>query len=165
MSIESIIEKLEKINQLNESLLELSKDKTERLKNNDLEVFNELLIKERKHVQAIDQLETKRVEETDAWFKANGLDHDEMTITTIIENIQDQDQKNRLETVYENLVYVLANLKQQEGLNRDLTQQSLQYVELTLDMLKPNYQKDLNYHKPKQQTNQSTERSVFDSRA
>ncbi|GEN47161.1 flagellar protein FlgN [Alkalibacillus haloalkaliphilus] len=165
MLIESIIEKLEKINQLNESLYQLSQDKTERLKNNDLDAFNELLIKERKHAQAIDQLEAKRVQETDAWFQQNGLSDQEQTITNMIEHIQDGEHKQRLETLYEKLVYVLANLKQQEQLNRDLTQQSLQYLELTLDLIKPTYQKDLNYRKPQQQTNQTTDRSVFDSKA
>ncbi|MDV2582843.1 flagellar protein FlgN [Alkalibacillus haloalkaliphilus] len=165
MLIESIIEKLEKINQLNESLYQLSQDKTERLKNNDLEAFNELLIKERKHAQAIDQLEAKRVQETDAWFQQNRLSDQEQTITNMIEHIQDGEHKQRLETLYEKLVYVLANLKQQEQLNRELTQQSLQYLELTLDLIKPTYQKDLNYRKPQQQTNQTTDRSVFDSKA
>ncbi|MDQ0352903.1 hypothetical protein J2R98_002754 [Alkalibacillus filiformis] len=165
MLIESIIEKLEKIQQLNESLYQLSQDKTERLKNNDLETFNELLITERKHAQAIDQLEAKRVQETDAWFQQNDLNDEEQTITNMIEYIQDGEQKERLESLYEKLVYVLANLKQQEQLNRDLTHQSLQYLELTLDLIKPTYQKDLNYRKPQQQTNQTTDRSVFDSKA
>ncbi|WP_017184921.1 flagellar protein FlgN [Alkalibacillus haloalkaliphilus] len=165
MLIESIIEKLEKINQLNESLYQLSQDKTERLKNNDLEAFNELLIKERKHAQAIDQLEAKRVQETDAWFQQNDLSDQEQTITNIIENLKDGEHKQRLETLYEKLVFILANLKQQEQLNHDLTQQSLQYLELTLDLIKPTYQKDLNYRKPQQETNQTTNRSVFDSKA
>ncbi|MET3682995.1 flagellar biosynthesis/type III secretory pathway chaperone [Alkalibacillus flavidus] len=163
MSIESIIEKLDKIYQLNDSLLNLSKDKTEKLKQNDLETFNDMLIKERKHAQAIDQLETKRVEETEAWFQAKGIT-DERTITNLIATVDDPEQKERLENLYEKLVYTLADLKQQEQLNRDLTEQSLQYVELTLDMLQPAHQKDMNYHK-KDTTNQSTDRSMFDSKA
>ncbi|MDQ0159659.1 flagellar protein FlgN [Alkalibacillus salilacus] len=163
MSIDAIIEKLGKIQQLNESLLQLSKDKTERLKQNDLETFNQMLIKERKHAQALDQLETKRVEETEAWFQEKGIS-DERTISNLIQTVDDPEKKEHLEALYEKLVYTLADLKQQEQLNRDLTEQSLQYVELTLDMLQPKHQKDLNYHK-QQQSNQSTDRSIFDSKA
>ncbi|NIK12498.1 flagellar protein FlgN [Alkalibacillus almallahensis] len=163
MSIDAIIEKLEKIQQLNESLLQLSKDKTEQLKQNNLETFNQMLIKERKHAQALDQIETKRVEETEAWFQEKGIS-DERTISNLIQTVDDPEKKAYLEALYEKLVYTLADLKQQEQLNRDLTEQSLQYVELTLDMLQPKHQKDLNYHK-QQQSNQSTDHSIFDSKA
>ncbi|WP_223155055.1 flagellar protein FlgN [Alkalibacillus aidingensis] len=161
----SIIEKLEKIYQLNDSLLTLSKDKTERLKANDIEAFNDLLMKERKHVQAIEQIEAKREQETKAWFELNAPHIEEQTMTSLIEQVDDQEQKRELEDLFEKLVFVLADLKQQEQLNRDLTQQSLQFVELTLDMLRPNHQKDLNYQKPKAQDSKRSGQSVFDSKA
>ncbi|PKR77982.1 flagellar protein FlgN [Halalkalibacillus sediminis] len=165
MSVQAIIEKLEKIYQLHESLLKLSKEKTEQIKLNEIESFNQILMTERKHVQAIEQLEAKRVEETQAWFQQNAPDVREQTINSLIGQLEDSDEKNKLEKLYGDFIILLADLKQQEKLNHDLTQQSLQFVQLSLEMIQPKYQSDLNYKKPTKSQGQRGNTSAFDSRA
>ncbi|SEQ25404.1 flagellar protein FlgN [Piscibacillus halophilus] len=164
MTIQAIIEHLEKLYQLNESLLAISKDKTELVKKSQIEEFNELLMKERKHVQAIDQLEEKRVRLTEEWFKKHAPDASEQTISQLVELTDDAESKEKLEAVYQRLIMNLASLKQQEDLNRELIQQSLQFIELSLEMYEPQ-SKQINYDQTKKSTNQRTQTSMFDSKA
>ena len=164
MSVQQIIGELEKLLDLHKSLLSLSKEKTERIKNNEIDSFNELLMTERKHIQAIEQLEKKRIQLTEEWFNKHAEDR-ERTISELIEAISDEAEKKSLEALYDNLIIVLAELKQQEKLNRDLAQQSLQFIELSLDMFQPVHNKNLNYNQPNQQKKPNRNTSVFDSKA
>ncbi|TFB24381.1 flagellar protein FlgN [Filobacillus milosensis] len=164
MSIQKITEHLEKLYQLNESLLTLSKQKTELVKKSKIDEFNELLMKERKHAQAIEQVEAKRVELTDEWFMKHAPNTSEKTLSQMIELVEGEAEKEKLQTVYENLIVNLADLKQQEALNQDLIQQSLQFIELSMEMFQPN-SKNMNYDKPKGQQGKSSSQSVFDSKA
>ncbi|MGM8215198.1 flagellar protein FlgN [Bacillaceae bacterium W0354] len=164
MSVKQIIEHLEKIYQLQKSLLSISKEKTELIKANKIEQFNELLMTERKHVQAIDQLEKKRIDATNDWFDRVAPDA-ERTISGLIEHVTDEADRKQLEKLYEEMIYVLADLKQQEKLNLDLTQQSLQFIELSLDMFQPNSTKNMNYNQPNSKQGKKSSTSVFDSKA
>ncbi|MYL33969.1 flagellar protein FlgN [Pontibacillus yanchengensis] len=165
MSIQSIVAIMDKLCSLHESLYTLSKEKTDMLKEGDTQSLQTLLIKERKHIQAISQLDREREKQVTNWFQSKGIPANEPTITTMLENIQSQEEKQQLEDVFERLLDVLAGLKQQEQLNQELTQQSLQFVELSLDMLQPSM-KNMNYGKPNtNQADQGQKRSVFDSKA
>lgn len=163
MLVKQIIEQLEKIYQLQKSLLIISKEKTELIKNNDIDQFNQLLMTERKHVQAIEQLESKRMNLTDEFFEKEAPES-ERTISQLIELVKDEEERKQLQHIFEKLIFVLADLKQQEKLNQDLTQQSLQFIDLSLELLQPHLNKNLNYG---QGSGQQTKRqsSVFDSKA
>ncbi|RPF54355.1 flagellar protein FlgN [Aquisalibacillus elongatus] len=164
MSIQAITEHLEKLYQLNESLLALSKEKTELVKKSKIDEFNDLLMKERKHAQGIEQVENKRMKLTDDWFQQHAPDAEEQTISELIERIEDESEKERLQTIYEKLIYNLADLKSQEALNRDLIQQSLQFIELSLEMYQPET-KNINYDKKQAKQGSKSNSSVFDSKA
>ena len=82
----------------------------------------------------------------------------------MIDHLQNNEEKEQLQAIYENFIYVLADLKNQEKLNRELMEQSLQFVELSLDLLKPNHEKNMNYDKKQVQQNKASQ-SVFDSKA
>ena len=116
-----------------------------------------------KHVQAIEQLESKRMNLTDEFFEKEAPES-ERTISQLIELVKDEEERKQLQHIFEKLIFVLADLKQQEKLNQDLTQQSLQFIDLSLELLQPHLNKNLNYG---QGSGQQTKRqsSVFDSKA
>jgi hypothetical protein len=60
----------------------------------------------------------------------------------------------------------MDKLKEANGLNRELTQQALQFVSLSLDMLMPQ-ENFSNYQRPDQHQTQTEKRrrSLFDSQA
>lgn len=162
MSLETIGKSLQKLVQLHESLLVVSEQKTTAIKADDIEKLQPLLVKERKLVQALEQEETNRQKEVKYWFDEHNLRSENQTITTLLELIKDKEQQAWISDITAQLTLVVTNLKRQEQLNHALVQQSLQFVELSLNMMNPSIN-NLNYGTKK--AADSEKRSVFDSQA
>ncbi|ASF40437.1 flagellar protein FlgN [Halobacillus halophilus] len=164
MTLKTVIQCMDHLKQLHESLLGLSRRKTEALKSNDTNSLQQLLTQERKHVQAINKVEKQRGEAVVSWCEAQGLPTYEPTISNMIANLEGESQ-GKLEAVYKEMILVLSSLKQQEQLNAQLTKQSLQFINMSLDMLQPSLE-SVNYGgKSAPSRNNKTKRSIFDSKA
>lgn len=111
MSIENQVQLLEKTYQLHQSLLEISKQKEQLIKDNNIDGMRQVLMDERKHVKAIQQLEEKRVIATSGWFRTYAPEAEEQTIQQVIDHLQNNEEKEQLQAIYENFIYVLADLK------------------------------------------------------
>ncbi|WLR49253.1 flagellar protein FlgN [Halobacillus litoralis] len=163
MTIDPVINHMKQLQQLHESLLSLSKRKTEALKTNDVTGIQQLLIQEKKHVQAIEKIEKQREHSVTQWASEKGIPPRERTVSELIE-ILNGEEKERLQNAYEALILVLADLKQQEKLNTELTQQSLQFINMSLDLLQPSIQ-SVNYGGKEANNGSTVKRSIFDSKA
>ncbi|MFC7062467.1 flagellar protein FlgN [Halobacillus seohaensis] len=162
MTAKRIIDHLERLMQLHESLFELSKKKTEALKTNDTESLKAYLTRERKHVSAINTLEKKRMAAVEEWAASEpDYDIESPTISDIL-NWANWPERQKLQEVYDSFILVLADLKQQEVLNSELIKQSLQFVNMSLELLQPSLQ-NLNYGESSKPSEEK--RSVFDSKA
>jgi len=161
LSIQHIIESLKKLLEIHDDLLKISEQKTEIVKDGSTEKLQALLVKERKYVRLAEQAETKRMEEVTEWFTSQQLPLDDISITYILENIGDEKQKKLLEELTLDLTETILKLKQQEKLNQDLLHQSMEFVQLSLEMLSPSIQ-NMNYGKDSFASNKL---SVFDSKA
>lgn len=163
MSAQTLITQLTELTTLHERLAEISEEKTESIKSNDMEVLTKLLIDERKIVQTIEKLEQKREKEVDRLYDAWNISSNERTVEHLLTKIEDENAKRELEDVVTKLINVIVSIRESEQLNSDLLQQSMQFVQLSLDLLQPTVQ-SVNYdekHKKQQRENQS----IFDSRA
>ncbi|MYL70004.1 flagellar protein FlgN [Halobacillus litoralis] len=163
MTIDPVINHMKQLQQLHESLLSLSQKKTEALKTNDVTGIQQLLIQEKKHVQAIEKIEKQRERSVAQWASEEGLATHRQTVSELIE-ILNGEERERLQNVYEALILVLADLKQQEKLNTELTQQSLQFINMSLDLLQPSLQ-SVNYGGKEIKDGSTAKRSIFDSKA
>ncbi|MCY7675370.1 flagellar protein FlgN [Bacillus safensis] len=160
MSVKIIIEELHRLYGLHEQLLKLSKNKTEMLKSNEIDALSEVLNLEQKYIQAISQLEEKRIEATVQFLQSD----QSPTITACIEKAEGTDQEELI-SLYEKLNDIMVELKDVNELNKQLIQQSLQFISLTFELVNPN-KENMNYgqnglesSEPKQQ------RALFDSKA
>ncbi|WP_330948844.1 flagellar protein FlgN [Virgibacillus sp. MG-45] len=162
MSVQSINTALEKLINVHQTLLNLSQEKTVVLKNGNLDQLQTLLVQERKQIQVLQKMETNRVEAVNNWFQNNDAMTEEQTISNLLEKIKDVSEKEKLTNLTVALTQVMLELKQQEQLNQALVQQSVQFVQLSLDMLSPTL-KNMNYGN--NQSAGTTNRSVFDSKA
>ncbi|GGB55305.1 flagellar protein FlgN [Virgibacillus dakarensis] len=162
MTIQTIIQSLEKLVTIHESLLELSEQKTVVIKEGSVEKLQSLLIKERRYVRTLGQEEEKRQKEVEDWFSEQRISGKEVTITTMLNEISGEETGTEMAQIANTLTEVIVKLKQQEQLNQALIQQSMQFVELSLDMIDPSIKK-MNYGD--KHANESANRSVFDSKA
>lgn len=128
-----------------------------------MEQLSKLLMKERKYIQEVEQVEQEREKIVEQVFQNLNINHEKKTVTVILEHIERIDDKQKLEKAVTELLEVIIELRRSEKLNRDLIEQSMQFVQLSLDLLQPS---DRNINYQKETKNQShIKRSVFDSKA
>lgn len=160
MSAEKLVETLKKILILHQNLLKLSERKTDILKKGDIDALNEQMKEEQKYILAIRQLENERIAIVD---KLLGPRVQERTLSKCIEASSEPIQ-TELVNIHENLLKVTQELKAVNELNQQLTHQSLQYVNMSLDMLLPQEQ-TATYGNPAGTKEKKQSRSMFDSKA
>lgn len=164
MSIEVIIQSLTELTSIHENLNSISEEKTEVVKEGSVDKLQQLLSKERKQILILEKAENKRQELVEKWFSEQKLPLNDMTITHMLEIITNEHDANRLEHTTIGLTKAITKLKQQEQLNQDLIRQSMQFVQMSLDMMSPTI-KNMNYGKGKDRDTEGSKRSVFDSKA
>ncbi|WP_179151879.1 flagellar protein FlgN [Oceanobacillus senegalensis] len=162
MSVKSITESLEKLIFVHRELLGLSKQKTEIVKEGSVAPLQALLVTEGKQIRLLEQTELKRQQEVEQWFSDRKCRQEEKNITKMIEIIEREADKEALAKAMKDLTELIIELRNQEKLNQTLLQQSMQFVQLSLDMMAPSI-KNMNYGIQQVKADNQTNRSLFDS--
>lgn len=160
--MKEIIQSLEDLVKLHEELFASAEAKTEIVKEGSVEKLQALLVNERKLVQKVERKEKERQILVEAWYDERQLPIEEATVTNILNQLKNEEDKNALEQVTIKLTNVITNLKAQEKLNLALINQSMQFLQVSLDLLSPSL-KNMNYGNNSNEGAPS--RSVFDSKA
>ncbi|WP_449537809.1 flagellar protein FlgN [Ferdinandcohnia sp. Marseille-Q9671] len=160
MSSESLVTLLKKILTLHQKLYKLSERKTDILKKGDIDALSEQMKEEQKYILAIRQLENERISVVD---KILGPRVGEKTLSKCIE-MTNEPVRTELEGLHKELVRVVHELKVINELSQELTHLSLQYVNMSLDMLLPQEQ-SVNYANPAGTKEKKQSRPMFDSKA
>lgn len=146
MSIATIIATLEKLEKMHKSLLELAIAKTEYIKQNELEKLDQLIKNEQAHVAAIDTLEQQRQLMVTDYLRAKGIAlTDTPSVADLIEAASPTESTEALVNVRARLVELLEKLKVQNDLNQKLVFNSLQFINITLDAMRPQRTEQFNY--------------------
>jgi len=165
LSIQPIIRSLDTLINVHKELIYLSQEKTEVLKKGSAEELQKVLIQEQKFIHKLDQAESKREKAVKTWFTQKQLNGEEETITHMLSLLTNDQEKHQLETSAIALTKSMTQLKENEQLNEALVQQSMQFIQMSLNVLQPSMQ-NMNYERPQQtRTSQVIEQSVFDSKA
>jgi hypothetical protein len=164
LTVPAIIHALEKLLELHNGLLELSRKKTEAVKTGSMDTLMTLIAQERKQIRKVEKAETERMKLVTEWFAANDLAEEEHTITMLLNRLETGQLKTKLLDITTRLTEVVTLLKQQEGLNYALIQQSMQFVQYSLDLINPTIQ-SINYGSASDKQNESATQSLFDSKA
>ena len=93
-----------------------------------------LLRNEQKHISAISIIDKERQKTVAGLFP----DQPNLTITECIPQLEISSEQESIVAIQEQLMQVLRELKDINELNQQLIQQSLQFVNLQLDLLLPN---------------------------
>jgi flagellar biosynthesis/type III secretory pathway chaperone len=158
MTFSELISILEAQAKLHESLYKLAQRKTEALKKNDVAALLALMNEEQKHIFTIRQFEERRMR----WMEKTFPNEQHMTMTRCME-LADETERRKLTELYKRLTETITRLKQANELNKQLLEQSLQFVSAMLDVAMPSAQ-PITYN----ETNQYEEplkRSIFESKA
>ena len=167
MELSTIIETLEKLEKMHRSLYELSSKKTDLVKSNKIEELDYILKTEQAHVAAIETLEKQRQVQVKQYLTNKGFSYTGTpTVAHLIEAAHEEPLLAELKELRERLMQVIEALKGQNDLNQKLVFQSLQFVNLSLNMMRPQQQEQVNYS-DKEVLGQNTvgKKSYFDSQA
>jgi flagellar biosynthesis/type III secretory pathway chaperone len=165
MSAKRLIQLLEKHLHLHKGLLQLANKKTEILKKGDIKALNSIMKEEQKYIALINQNERERINIVEDMISKSSNPKQDPTLTTCIE-LTEEPERLVLDKLKNEISTVVLELKNANLLNQQLIQQSLQLVNILLDMFKPQPQ-EINYGR----TNTSSSlqyisgRSRFDSKA
>ena len=146
MSIANIVVTLEKLEKMHKSLLELALAKTEYIKQGDMEKLDQLIKNEQAHVAAINTLEQQRQSMVTDYLRAKGIAlTDTPSVADVINAAENIESKESLVNVRERLVTLLNQLKIQNELNQKMVLNSLQFINVTLDAMRPQRTEQFNY--------------------
>ncbi|WP_240374384.1 flagellar protein FlgN [Bacillus piscicola] len=164
MSIKAILEAMVLLIQQHKELNELSSQKMELIKANDMEQLSELLKNESKLIRVIEETERTRQEKMSVFFKERNIGETEGTVSNLAKHLPAEHQ-GPLFKLQENLLQEMARLRQTEALNRRLLEDSLHFVQLTLDMIQPDPDAVHYSHPDRKEGKHPEGYSIFDSKA
>ncbi|WP_421381452.1 flagellar protein FlgN [Bacillus salacetis] len=132
-NVKSLGQLLEKMVKLQKSLYQLALNKTDILKIGDAEALGQLMKNELSHIKAIEALNNNSESIKNLIASEQGVPLP-VTLSAIIESVP-ASEKDELRSAQTELLLVTEELKKRNELNQELLQQSLQFVNLNLDLL------------------------------
>lgn len=135
--MDKIIQNLTNLVRMHKSLLDLATKKTDVIVESNMEELDALIKTEQAHVAAIEQLERQRQQLVTDYLAAKGSASSlTPTVAELIE-AADAPNKAKIQTIREELLTIIDALKAKNELNQKMVYQSLQMVNMTLDMMRP----------------------------
>ncbi|WP_026581001.1 flagellar protein FlgN [Bacillus sp. J33] len=159
MSAKALIAAMEKLLKLHKSLYELAVRKTDIIKNGDMDALNQMLKDEQTHIAAINRMEMER--QKAAEIIAPGVEAP--TVSACLA-VMPQAERLKLEAIANELTELVFELKEQNYLNQQLVHHSLQFVNVSMNLLRPQPE-NINYGPPagKRRANKNAQ-GIFNSK-
>ena len=139
MSAEKLISTMEKLLKLHKSLYEIAQKKTETVKIGDIDALNQILKDEQAHLQAINLLENERQK-----FTLSLVPRTEKPTIEDCLAVVDESTRHTLDHLGSELKNVITQIQQGNELNQQMLYQSLQFVNLSINLIAPQPE-DYNY--------------------
>ncbi|MCM2981950.1 flagellar protein FlgN [Niallia circulans] len=133
MQTEKIEASLKDILSLHEDLLQLSFEKKDILIKGDTDQLRVITGKEQKFIKAIQKKDQELQLNCNNFLGSEPM---KATLNDVIKMVDDQTKEILIE-IKQKLVEVLGLIKTQNDTNQQLINQSLQFIEVSLDLLKP----------------------------
>lgn len=162
MSLDQLVTVMERLLDLHRSLLERTYQKTTVIEKGDIEALNTLIKEEQKLLTTINKFEQVRQQVVRNFLTPFHVEEENYTISACLQYI-DELNKDKLADLREELLDVAQSLQKQNELNSELVKQSLQFVQMSLNMIYPKTP-EFNYGPPKQ-SGPSTSNSLFNRKA
>jgi flagellar biosynthesis/type III secretory pathway chaperone len=155
---------MDKLQEAHEALLELAKVKTPVLVSNDVDQLNMIVNKENKWVRAIAEMNQERIQIIGSYLISRGYNpNPKITINDLIKVIFKAEEKQALMETQKKLLATINALKESNVINQQLIEQSLAYVNYTLDLVIGAPEDDIVYRNPNQ-TKAVNRLGIFDRR-
>ncbi|CAM4280226.1 flagellar protein FlgN [Paenibacillus typhae] len=165
MALTKLLELLERLDDTHLQMLDLAAIKKQTIMDNKVDVLIDIMNRESKLVKLIGQLEEQRSEATHAFLQGVGIRSNlNLNITELSRLVFDPDHKSRLQQIQQKLSDTLQRLKQANELNQKLIEQSLTFIDYSLDLLVGRPNQEFTYHHPADKGYNNARPGLFDAR-
>jgi flagellar biosynthesis/type III secretory pathway chaperone len=166
MSLQAVMDNLEKLIDIHRTLLDLAEQKKQALIKNNIDQLTAIVTKENRLAKQINELDQERVQATGKLMMEKGFrPNPHVTISDLSKLLVKLDEKNALKARQQELLQTITKLKAANELNRQLLEQSLAFVNHSLDVVLGPPEDEAVYQRPQQQGYGFKRTGMFDSRA
>lgn len=165
MSVQDVITQLQQLNTLHTQLLELGKKKKDIIIKNDIDALAKLIQEESKLAKQVAGSEQQWISAAKAVFVSYGIEPEpSLTVSDLLKLIKDEEERGALQQAQSELLVTMHELKQVNALNQQLIEQSLAFIDYTINILAGTTD-DVTYGKPSNPQQGHSYRGMFDARA
>lgn len=166
MSIQPLLELMDKLQETHEALLELAEVKTQILVDNEIDRLNIIVNKEKKLVRAISETDQQRTQFIGGYLISRGYNpNPKITIGDLVKIIFKAEEKQALKEAQQKLLTTVVELKKLNVRNQQLIEQSLAFIDYSLDLYLGSSDDDYTYSHPVQSVRSTARVGLFDTRA
>jgi flagellar biosynthesis/type III secretory pathway chaperone len=163
MATETIKEVLTTMIETHETLAAIAEEKLEVIKKGDMDALQSIINREEVSVRIIQQLEGQREKAVKAWAAAFADGSGEYRLSDVIKSVPEAEAEE-LSAIQNRLAGAVIALRDANDLNQQLLHQSMQWVQLNLNLMQPQTP-SVNYGHPKKSQKKTAFQSRIDSRA
>ncbi|MCM3493482.1 flagellar protein FlgN [Paenibacillus sp. FSL K6-1566] len=166
MSARSIIDYMKRQDELHRQLIEAGNDKKQAIIANDVERLAAVMNRENRLLKQVAETEALRQGAAEDFLREKGIRSQlQLTVTEMTRLVFNPDEKTELLDVQRQLMDRLTELKELNQINRELIEQSLAFIDYSLNLLVSRPEDDMLYQNPNQPSPAGKGRSMFDTRA
>lgn len=166
MPIPGLVASMDRLIELYGQLLTLAKQKTGILVHNEVEQLNQIVHKETQLMKQVTESDRQRVEAIGEVMRQKGYTpNSAITITELMKLIFNAEDKQAIAERQKHLLAVIDELRQVNALNQQMIEQSLAFIEHSMDVVLGPPDNDAVYQNPMQQAQGLKRKGYFDTRA
>ncbi|GIP51598.1 flagellar protein FlgN [Paenibacillus vini] len=166
MAIQQLIDSLNELNEAHLSMLKWGESKKEAIMANDIETLISIMNQESKLMKQISALEEKRLAACQAFLQEKGIKSMlQLNITELTRLVFDPAEKEALKNMQSALSWTLHELKRLNDLNQKLIEQSLAFVNYSVELLGAPPEQEATYKPPTDKPSGFKGPGYFDARA
>lgn len=165
MPLTNLLELLERLDDVHIQMLDLAAIKKQAIMDNDVDSLIDLMNRESKLMKLVGQLEEQRSQAVYSFLQGVGIRSNlSLNLSELSRLVFDPDDKSRLLHIQNKLSGTLTNLKKANELNQKLIEQSLTFIDYSLDLLGGRPNQDITYHHPSDKGSNAYRPGLFDAR-
>lgn len=163
---DQLLATLTELAQTQQELLQCSLRKRDALVNRNIDELAKIIKEEATTVRKMGKLEEERHHQVEDYLKRLGVTADEITLQQLIQILPNQETKAKLQKQADELITTTNELKKLNELNTKLIEDSLAFVEQSIDLITNTEDQQITYGKPNQKGDQKQgSYNFFDKKA
>ncbi|GIO42023.1 flagellar protein FlgN [Paenibacillus apis] len=166
MAIWQLIDSLNELNEAHQNMLTLGEAKRTAIVANDIDTLIGIMNQESRLVKKISALDEQRLAACQVFLQEKGIKSLlNLNLTELTRLVFDPEEKVALKQAQSGLSWTLEELKRINDLNQQLIEQSLAFVDYSLNLLGNNGEQEATYQNPASKNATQQKTGFFDARA